>query len=109
MRKLHDLVVVMSIGSAGVTACQISDSPSQRAEAENEAEADDLTAQDWQLLHTLSPLPVVPEDRTNKYADSPAAARLGQKLFFEPRLSGAIQTGTPQEGQLGAVGDTNKI
>ena len=33
----------------------------------------------------------------------------GQKLFFEPRLSGPIQTGTPQEGQLGAIGEKGKI
>ena len=108
MRNLYELVVVLSIGSAGLAACQIADSPSQGAEAAAE-EADDLSAQDWQVLHTLSPLPAVPEDRTNKYADSPAAARLGQKLFFEPRLSGPIQTGTAQEGQLGAIGDKNKI
>jgi cytochrome c peroxidase len=48
-------------------------------------------------------------DTTNKYRDSPAAALLGQKLFFEPRLAGPIQTGTRQEGQLGAIGETGKI
>src|ERR1051325_2585373 len=95
MRNLYELVVVLSIGSAGLAACQIADSPSQGAEAAAE-EADDLSAQDWQVLHTLSPLPAVPEDRTNKYADSPAAARLGQKLFFESTLSGPIPTGTAQ-------------
>ncbi|MFO0760037.1 MAG: cytochrome c peroxidase [Byssovorax sp.] len=74
-----------------------------------ESEADDLTPSDWQLLHTLSPLPDLPVDTTNKYADSPAAALLGQKLFFEPRLSGPIQAGTAAEGQLGAVGEKYKI
>lgn len=64
---------------------------------------------DWAVIHTLSPLPAPPVDTTNKYADSPAAALLGQKLFFEPRLSGAIQAGTPQEGQLGAIGEKYKI
>ena len=59
---------------------------------------------DWSVIDTLSPLPDLPVDTTNKYRDSPAAALLGQKLFFEPRLSGPIQTGTPQEGQLGAIG-----
>jgi len=112
MRYLLDLAVILSIGSAGLAACQVAEPPLQSADAESQAgnDADEaLTAQDWQLLHTLSPLPAVPEDRTNKVADSPAAARLGQKLFFEPRLSGPIQTGTPQEGQLGAIGETNKI
>ena len=61
------------------------------------------------VIHTLSPLPAPPVDTTNQYRDSAAAALLGQKLFFEPRLSGAIQTGTPAEGQLGAIGETGKI
>ena len=111
MRNLWQFVLVLSTGSTGLTACQVSDSSSQREDLDTEAEAesDALTAQDWQLLHTLSPLPAVPKDRTNKYADSPRAAVLGQKLFFEPRLSGPIQTGTLEEGQLGAIGEANKI
>jgi cytochrome c peroxidase len=35
-----------------------------------------------------SPLPPPPPDPTNAYADSPAAAHLGQYLFFDERLSG---------------------
>jgi cytochrome c peroxidase len=35
-----------------------------------------------------SPLPPAPADPTNRVADDPAAARLGQHLFFDPRLSG---------------------
>ena len=70
---------------------------------------DGFTPQDWSIIKTLSPLPDLPIDTTNKYSDSAAAAALGQKLFFEPRLSGPIQTGTPQEGQLGAIGDKYKI
>jgi cytochrome c peroxidase len=64
---------------------------------------------DWQTIKTLSPLPALPVDTTNKYRDSPAAALLGQKLFFEPRLAGPIQAGTPAEGQLGAIGEPGKI
>jgi len=64
---------------------------------------------EWATIHSLSPLPALPVDTTNKYRDSPAAALLGQKLFFEPGLSGPIQTGTPAEGQLGAVGESGKI
>ena len=70
---------------------------------------DGFSPQEWQVIHTLSPLPDLPVDPTNKYRDSPAAALLGQKLFFEPRLSGPIQTGTPQQGQLGAIGEKYKI
>jgi cytochrome c peroxidase len=68
-----------------------------------------FSSAEWAQLHTLSPLPDLPTDTTNKYADSPAAAKLGQKLFFDPRLSGPIQTGTKAEGQLGAIGDVHKI
>jgi cytochrome c peroxidase len=71
--------------------------------------SDTFTRREWAILHTLSPLPALPVDTTDKYRDSPAAALLGQKLFFEPRLSGPIQTGTPQEGQLGAIGEAGKI
>lgn len=64
---------------------------------------------EWAIIDSLSPLPDLPVDTTNKYRDSPGAALLGQKLFFEPRLAGPIQTGTPQEGQLGNIGDKYKI
>src|SRR6185437_14770151 len=68
-----------------------------------------FSPQEWAKIHQLSPLPDLPVDTTNKYRDSAAAATLGQKLFFEPRLSGPIQTGTRQEGQLGAIGEKGKI
>src|SRR3984893_13700374 len=68
-----------------------------------------FSPQEWAVLKTLSPLPDLPVDTTNKYRDSPTAALLGQELFFEPRLSGPIQTGTPAEGQLGAIGEKGKI
>lgn len=35
----------------------------------------------------LSPLPPTPPSRTNALADSPDAARIGQRLFFDTRLS----------------------
>ncbi|HET8892098.1 MAG TPA: cytochrome c peroxidase [Candidatus Angelobacter sp.] len=72
-------------------------------------DSDIFSPADRALIATLSPLPELPVDTTNKYRDSAAAALLGQKLFFEPRLSGPIQTGTPQEGQLGAIGEAGKI
>lgn len=74
------------------------------------AQTDGFSPAEWTTIHTLSPLPAqLPVDSTNKYRDSPAAALLGQKLFFEPRLSGPIQKGTREEGQLGAIGDRGKI
>jgi hypothetical protein len=73
------------------------------------AGGDGFGPSEWAAIHTLSPLPDLPVDTTNKYRDSDAAALLGQKLFFEPRFSGPIQTGTPAEGQLGAIGQAGKI
>jgi cytochrome c peroxidase len=72
-------------------------------------DSDIFSPADRAVIATLSPLPELPNDATNKYRDSADAALLGQKLFFEPRLSGPIQTGTPQEGQLGVIGETGKI
>ena len=74
-----------------------------------QADHDMFSPQEWAVIRTLSPLPPLPVDTTNKYRNSRAAALLGQKLFFEPRLSGPIQTGTPAEGQLGKIGEKGKI
>jgi cytochrome c peroxidase len=74
-----------------------------------DSDRDGLSKQEWGAVRGLSPLPDLPVDTTNKYRDSAAAATLGQKLFFDPRLSGPIQAGTLAEGQLGQIGETNKI
>ena len=47
----------------------------------------------WQVdpeLKKLSPLPALPADPTNKYADNADAAVLGQKLFFDKGYSGEL-------------------
>jgi cytochrome c peroxidase len=51
-----------------------------------------------------------PPDTTNKYADNPDAATLGQKWFFEKRFSGAIFIAADATNHgLGAANDTNKV
>ena len=55
------------------------------------ARADDrslYTPAELAAIYHMSPLPKVPPDRTDRVADDPQAARLGQFLFFDPRLSG---------------------
>lgn len=47
----------------------------------------DFTAEERQRILQHGPLPPVPPDRTNRVADDPAAARLGQYLFFDTRVS----------------------
>jgi cytochrome c peroxidase len=51
------------------------------------------------ILLELSPLPAPPSDPTNAVADDPRAARLGQALFYDTRLSadGSISCATCHE------------
>jgi len=49
---------------------------------------DGFTADEVRAVLTLSPLPALPPDPTNRVADDPRAARLGQFVFFDPRFSG---------------------
>ena len=52
----------------------------------------------------------LPADTTNRFADNASAATLGQKLFFEKAVSGALAVANDGiNGGLGAVGDTGKI
>ncbi len=50
----------------------------------------------------MSPLPAPPADPTNAWADDPAAARLGQAIFFDPRFSanGEVSCATCHVPQL---------
>jgi cytochrome c peroxidase len=61
-------------------------------------------------LAMLGPLPALKTDTTNRFADDPAAAILGQRLFFETGYSGPIVVGDDgQNGGLGRVGETGKV
>ncbi|HSO30985.1 MAG TPA: hypothetical protein VLT33_00675, partial [Labilithrix sp.] len=58
-------------------------------------------------MSTLSPLPSLPADPTNAFANNALAAVLGQRLFFDKALSGALVVGDDgTNGGLGAVGET---
>ena len=61
------------------------------------------------VVATLSPLPAVPADTTNAYANNAAAARLGQMLFFDKSYSGAIATGAGDTGTNGGLGKRQAI
>jgi cytochrome c peroxidase len=69
------------------------------------------TAEEWAKIQTLSPLPEKPPpDTTNKYADDPQAAVLGQQFFFDKGFSGPLVIGDDgTNGGFGAVGEENKI
>ena len=48
-----------------------------------------FSADEWKSLQSIAGLPEAPpDDRSNKYANNPAAAALGQALYFDPRASG---------------------
>ena len=53
-----------------------------------EQEDDIFTAREWSVIQRLSPLPETPPPNpTNRVADNPEAAQLGQMFFFDTRFS----------------------
>ncbi len=71
-----------------------------------------LSERDWEIVRTLSPLPPPPADPTNAYADRQDAAALGQRLFFDPRLSGPLlapENGLEADGGNGPVGAAGRV
>jgi cytochrome c peroxidase len=71
---------------------------------------DGFTDAEWIEIRKLSPLPDPPPDPTNRYADNADAAKLGQALFYDKRLSGPITfTATGAEGMPGNVGDEGRF
>ncbi len=75
------LVLVLSCAAPAVPTAS-----AQGASAADAVEAE-LSALERQRALTLGPLPAPPPDPTNAVADSELAARLGQALFFDARLS----------------------
>ena len=72
--------------------------------------ADPLTPAERAAIGQLSPLPAVPADTTNRFADDAHAAALGQMLFFDKSYSGALAVGDDgTNGGLGMVGETGKV
>ncbi len=69
-----------------------------------------FSAAEWAEIERLSPLPPLAPDTTNRYADDPAAAALGQQFFFDRRYSGPIVVGDDGEnGGLGEVGESGRL
>lgn len=62
-----------------------------------------FTQAEWEKVNTLSPLPAAPEVPSNKYADDPRAAALGQKLFFDKTYSGPVLSANNPHGATGAT------
>jgi cytochrome c peroxidase len=72
-------IVALGLAVLWVAACERAQEPEKNAVT--------FTAEELAQIAKLSPLPALPPSRTNAFADNPAAARLGQRLFFDPHLS----------------------
>lgn len=71
---------------------------------------EDWSTAEWALARTMSPLPAVPADATNAYADDAAAAVLGQRLYFDKSYSGALNVADDgMNGGLGMAGERGKV
>jgi cytochrome c peroxidase len=68
-------------------------------------EPPEFSGEQWAILESLSPLPELPPDTTNQYADSRHAQELGQRLFFDEGFAGPLQVAS----DLGAVGEVGKV
>ena len=74
---------IISSGALFLCGCSEQEAPEQEMVA-----ADIFTAREWNVIERLSPLPEVPPPNpTNRVADDPAAAQLGQMFFFDTRFS----------------------
>src|SRR5204863_5451082 len=63
-----------------------------------------LSDHERELLLSLSPdvLPKPPADPTNRFADDPVAAALGERFFFDPSFSGKLLS-TDHDGTPGSL------
>jgi cytochrome c peroxidase len=66
---------------------------------------DALTPAERAALATQSPLPAIPPDPTNRVADDPRAAALGQMLFFDVDLAGPLLV----DSERGKAGELRKL
>ncbi len=81
-RSLTSIVIMAGLVFIGA-ACQRSNDSSAATDRVDGR----FTAEQVQRIGTLSPLPEVPDAPTNAVADDEQAARMGQFLFYDERLS----------------------
>lgn len=77
------------------------------------AQAPSFTDEQWVVLRSLAPpeLPGAVPDVSNAFADDERAAKLGQRLFFDPLLSGKLLDEDNDGGpnSLGKRGESGKV
>lgn len=107
MRVALGLILLVACGDSSSTPMDGSMKPSDAA---IDSPTPILSPADIAELAKQSPLPAVPADPTNAYADNAAAAKLGQMLFFDKSYSGALAVADDgMNGGVGVVGDTGKV
>ncbi|HET6745894.1 MAG TPA: cytochrome-c peroxidase, partial [Candidatus Limnocylindria bacterium] len=85
MKVTLSLAVLAALGLLG--GCTAASSPSARPSTFGQPPA--FTPDEQKLLRALwiGSLPPLPDDPSNRYADDPAAASLGESFFFDDRFS----------------------
>lgn len=74
--------------AGGLLACERgADQPASAEGTTSTQEELSFTSAEIREIQKLSPLPEVPTDETNRYADDPDAQRLGHFLFYDTNLS----------------------
>jgi cytochrome c peroxidase len=73
--------------------------------------SDEEAARAALAAHLLEATVTAPADPTNRFADDPRAAALGQKLFFDPGFSGQLidEDNNGSVATLGLKGETGKV
>lgn len=78
--------------------------------AEWQPDPDGFTELDRAVIRAMElPTDVLPVDPTNAWVDDVNARRLGQALFFDPELSGALNSPIPGQVSLGNLGARGRI
>ena len=108
---LHHLALATLLAACGDNGPAVDDlDAAPGADASPDADPSQLTSGERAIAGTLSPLAPVPADPTNAFADSAAAARLGQMLFFDKSYAGPLVVGDDgSNGGLGRIGETGKV
>ena len=108
-----------ALGALASGACSSSGSPAADSHIAIDAGSDEIdplpvfSQAELNALHDLAPdpLPAPSPDVSNAFADNPAAAAFGQKLFFDASFSGPLldtdNDGNP--GSLGTPGQTGRV
>jgi cytochrome c peroxidase len=91
--------------------CEASAGAMARPDADSDSGIDDLEAARATLMRLRYDDAPPPADASNKFAKDAAAQRFGQKLFFDPALSGPLIEGDNDgsSATLGHMGDAGKV